>query len=145
MHVTHTCNIHVTHNTFYMHVRHAACMSHVSHARHMHATHMLHACCMQGVRSSSEATRRCYLNTLKHVMKTLAGRRLVPQRKVFYDVTTSLFVHMVGLWNTHLQGGVAQLRGGEEEGALKNMDMAHVCLKSGCGGQGASVATHPNL
>lgn len=83
----------------------------------------------EGVRSSSEATRRCYLSTLKHVIKTLAGRRLIPQRKVFYDVTTSLFVYMVGLWNTHLQEGVALLRKGQQENALHNMDMARICLK----------------
>lgn len=69
---------------------------------------------------------------MKHVMKTLAGRRLIPHRKVFYDITTSLFVYLVELWNTHLQEGVAQLSGGqgEEGAAISKLEMGRECLKS---------------
>ncbi len=68
--------------------------------------------------------------TLKHVIKTLAGRRLAPHRKVFHSITTSLFVYLMGLWNSHLQGGVALLSKGEEGGAMQKMETARVCLKS---------------
>lgn len=67
---------------------------------------------------------------MKHVIKSLAGRRLSTQRKVFYDITTSLFVYLVKLWHTHLQEGVAQLSRGEEGVAISTLEMGRVCLKS---------------
>ena len=82
------------------------------------------------MRAPSETTRHCYLKTMKHVIKSLAGRRLVPQRKVFYEITTGLFVYLVKLWNTHLQEGVAQLSRGEESAAEATLEMGRVCLKS---------------
>lgn len=85
---------------------------------------------MQGIQSSKEATRKCHLTTMKHVIKTLASRRLIPQRKVFNNITTGLFVSVVRLWNAHLQEGVAQLSGGEEGGAVSKLEMGWVCLKS---------------
>ena len=82
------------------------------------------------MRNSSEDTRKCFLNTMKHVIKSLAGRRLVNHRKVFCDITTQLFVYLVKLWNTHLQEGVAQLSGREGNLAVDTLEMARVCLKS---------------
>ena len=84
----------------------------------------------QGVRSQSEFTRKCYLNTLKHVIKALAARRLAEQRKVFYEITVNLFVYIMKLWNTHLEGGMGQLRSGEVETAVSTLELARVCLKS---------------
>ena len=92
--------------------------------------HHCHANCFQGVRSSSEFTRRCYLHIFKVVIKTLAARRLMNQRKVFQELTTSLFVYIVGLWNTHLQGGVTMLSEGDAESAVSTLQLAKVCLKS---------------
>ena len=68
--------------------------------------------------------------TLKHVIKTLAARRLVNYRKVFYDVTTSLFIYIVGLWSGHLQEGVAQISAGSADSAVETLEMSRVCLKS---------------
>lgn len=68
---------------------------------------------------------------MKHVIKTLASRRLIPQRKVFNNITTGLFVSVVRLWNAHLQEGVAQLSGGDG-GAVRKLEMGLVCLKSEC-------------
>lgn len=82
------------------------------------------------MRSSSEFTRKCYLNILKVVIKTLAARRLMNQRRVFKDLTTNLFVYIVELWNTHLQGGVAMLSSGDAESAVSTLKLAKVCLKS---------------
>ena len=67
---------------------------------------------------------------MKHVIKSLAGRRLAPQRKVFFEITTGLFVYLVKLWNGHQQEGVAQLSRGEESAAIATLEMCHVCLKS---------------
>ncbi len=72
---------------------------------------------------------------MKHVIKSLAGRRLIPQRKVFFEITTGLFVYLVKLWNGHLQEGVAQLSRGEESAALATLEMGHVCLKSEWSGE----------
>jgi hypothetical protein len=66
---------------------------------------------------------------MKHVIKTLASRRLIPQRKVFSTITTGLFVSVVRLWNAHLQEGVAQLSDG---GTVSKLEMGLVCLKSEC-------------
>lgn len=95
----------------------------------------MHVICLtdnqfQGIHSSSETTQNCYLKTMKHVIKSLAGRRLASQRKVFYDVTNSLFVYVVKLWHTHLQEGVARLSRGEEGVAINSLEMGRVCLKS---------------
>ena len=68
--------------------------------------------------------------TLQHVIKTLAARRLVNYRKVFYDVTTSLFIYIVGLWSGHLQEGVAQISAGSANSAVETLEMSRVCLKS---------------
>ena len=84
----------------------------------------------QGVRNQSEFTRKCYLNVLRHVIKTLASRRLLNQRQVFFDVTTSLFVYVVQLWNTHLQAAMEQLSAGNAESAVDTLNLARVCLKS---------------
>ena len=85
---------------------------------------------MQGVRSQSDFTRKCYLNVLHRVIKSLSSRRLINQRQVFFDITTSLFVYMVQLWNTHLQTAVEQLTAGNAESAVDTLNLAHVCLKS---------------
>ena len=84
----------------------------------------------QGVHSQSEFTRKCYLNVLRHVIKVLAARRLINQRQVFFDITTSLFVYMVQLWNTHLQAAMEQLSAGNAESAVDTLHLACVCLKS---------------
>lgn len=83
----------------------------------------------EAVRSPSELMRKCSLVTLKHVIKTLAARRLVNYRKVFYDVTTSLFIYIVGLWSGHLQEGVAQISAGSADSAVETLEMSRVCLK----------------
>ena len=67
---------------------------------------------------------------MKHVIKSLASRKLAAQRKVFYDVTTGLFVYLVKLWHSHLQEGVARLSRGEEGVAISSLEMCQVCLKS---------------
>lgn len=85
---------------------------------------------MQGVRNQSDFTRKCYLNVLRHVIKSLAARRLLNQRQVFFDVTTSLFVYVVQLWNTHLQAAMEQLSAGNAESAVDTLNLALVCLKS---------------
>ena len=82
------------------------------------------------MRSQSEFTRKCYLNVLNHVIKSLAARRLINQRQVFFDITTSLFVFVVQLWNTHLQAAMEQLSAGNAESAVETLSLACVCLKS---------------
>lgn len=84
----------------------------------------------QGVRSQSDFRRKCYLNALRHVIKALAARRLINQRQVFFDVTTSLFVYMVQLWTTHLQAAMEQLSAGNAESAIDALNLACICLKS---------------
>lgn len=85
---------------------------------------------LQGVRSHSDFTRKCYLNVLRHVIKSLSSRRLINQRQVFFEITTSLFVYIVELWNTHLQAAMEQLTSGNAESAVDALNLAHICLKS---------------
>ena len=87
----------------------------------------------QGVQSSSPLLQKCSLNALKHIMKTLAGRRLAPQRKAFYNITMSLFVYLAKLWTSYLQEGLTHLSGEGLEVALVSLEMSRTCLKSGCG------------
>ena len=87
----------------------------------------------QGVQSSSPLLQKCSLNAIKHVMKTLAGRRLAPQRKAFYNITMSLFVYLAKLWTSYLQEGLTHLSGEGLEVALVSLEMSRTCLKSGCG------------
>lgn len=85
---------------------------------------------LQGVRSQSDFTRKCYLNVLRHVIKSLSSRRLINQRQVFFEVTTGLFVYIVQLWNTHLQASMEQLTSGNAESAVETLSLARICLKS---------------
>ena len=52
---------------------------------------------------------------------------------MFCDLTTGLFVYVVELWGTHLQGGVALVSAGNAESAVSTLEMARVCLKSESG------------
>ena len=70
------------------------------------------------------------INVLHRVIKSLSSRRLINHRQVFFDITTSLFVCMAQLWNTHLQAAVEQLAAGNAESAVDTFHLAHVCLKS---------------
>ena len=85
----------------------------------------------QNVQSSSELMQKCALVTMQHVIKALAGRRLVNLRKVFYEITTNLFVYIVGLWTRHLQNSISQVPLGNTESAVASLEMTHICLKSG--------------
>ena len=68
---------------------------------------------------------------MKHVIKTLAARRLAPQRKSFYAVTLGLFVYLAKLWTTYLQESLPQLSSGEGvEPGLVTLEMSRTCLKS---------------
>ena len=67
---------------------------------------------------------------MQHVVKALAGRRLVNFRKMFYEITTNLFVYIVGLWTRHLQDSISRIPSGSAESAMASLEMTHICLKS---------------
>lgn len=75
--------------------------------------------------------QKCALVTMQHVIKALAGRRLVNLRKVFYEITNNLFVYIVGLWTRHLQNSISQIPLGSTESAMASLEMTRICLKSG--------------
>ena len=74
--------------------------------------------------------QKCALVTMQHVVKTLAGRRLVNFRKMFYEITTNLFVYIVGLWTRHLQDSISRIPSGSPESAMASLEMTRICLKS---------------
>ena len=74
--------------------------------------------------------QKCALVTMQHVVKALAGRRLVNFRKMFYEITTNLFVYIVGLWTRHLQDSISRIPSGSAESAMASLEMTHICLKS---------------
>ena len=82
----------------------------------------------KSVRSSSALLQKCSLVVLQQVIKTLAARRLVIYRKVFYDVTTGLFVYVGQLWAGHLRRGVELASTGSA--AAEALEMSQICLKS---------------
>lgn len=84
----------------------------------------------QRVRSSSKLMQKCSLLALKHVIKTLASKRLDKDRKMFYEVTTSLFVYVAQLWVAHLQDALALIATGNADSAVECLEMVRVCLKS---------------
>lgn len=65
---------------------------------------------------------------MKHVIKTLAGRRLAIQRKAFYSITRDLFVYLAKLWTSYLQDSLISLEG--IESAMTSLEMSRTCLKS---------------
>jgi hypothetical protein len=84
----------------------------------------------KGVQSANPLLQKCSLNAMKHVIKTLAGRRLAPQRKAFYAITMSLFVYLAKLWTTYLQESLSQLSSAEWlDSALLSLEMSRTCLK----------------
>ena len=88
--------------------------------------------------------QKCTLLALQHVIKTLAARRLANYRKIFYDITTSIFVYIARLWVGHLEAGLTQISSGEGgEVAVTELEMSRVCLKSESGCKCQSVFLKP--
>ena len=67
---------------------------------------------------------------MKHVVKSLATRRLMPQRKAFFEITQSLFVYLAKLWTSYLQESLAGLGKEGFELALAPLELSRTCLKS---------------
>lgn len=55
------------------------------------------------IQSPSPLVQQRALLTLKHVMKTLSGRRLTNDRNLFYKITEEMFVCISELWDRHTQ------------------------------------------
>ncbi|XP_065912020.1 importin-11-like isoform X2 [Dysidea avara] len=78
------------------------------------------------IQSQSALLQQRALLTLKHVVKTLAGRRLANDRKMFYNITEQLFVNISELWERHTQ----QVLSSEPAAVLAvNVESAKNCLK----------------
>jgi hypothetical protein len=83
----------------------------------------------KGVQSSNSLLQKCSLGTMKHVIKSLATWRLMPQRKAFFEITQSLFVYLAKLWTSYLQEGLAGLGKEGFQLALAPLEMSRTCLK----------------
>ena len=131
----HTHTLTCMHAHTHMHTRmhthtctHACTRTHAHTHAHTHTRARTH---VQGVQSANPLLQKCSLNAMKHVIKTLAGRRLAPQRKAFYAITMSLFVYLAKLWTTYLQESLSQLSSAEWlDSALLSLEMSRTCLKS---------------
>ncbi|KAK3096574.1 hypothetical protein FSP39_001428 [Pinctada imbricata] len=55
------------------------------------------------VRSDDKLMQERALLTLHHVTKTLASKRLAPDRKLFEDLTSEIFGYVLELWTSYLQ------------------------------------------
>ncbi|XP_059176481.1 importin-11-like isoform X2 [Physella acuta] len=54
------------------------------------------------IRCEEQLVQERALLVLHHVTKTLASKRLPPDRKLFEELTQDVFVYMVSLWNSNL-------------------------------------------
>lgn len=55
---------------------------------------------MEGIKSQDPLEQQRVALTLHHVVKTLASKRLMSDRKVFYELAASIFSYVLGLWNS---------------------------------------------
>ncbi|CAI9731381.1 importin-11 isoform X2 [Octopus vulgaris] len=80
------------------------------------------------VRCNDRLLQERSLLVLHHVIKSLASKRLMADRKLFEEVADNLFSFVLNLWNTHMETFL-QLASKYEDGLLESLDKSILGLK----------------
>ncbi|XP_055894030.1 importin-11-like [Biomphalaria glabrata] len=83
---------------------------------------------LTAVRCEQQLIQERALLVLHHVNKTLASKRLAPDKKLFEELTADVFVYMVSLWNMQLSQ-FFHLAAQHEESMTSSLDRCSLVLK----------------
>ncbi|KAL3866114.1 hypothetical protein ACJMK2_043446 [Sinanodonta woodiana] len=83
---------------------------------------------LQAVRCTNPLSQERVLLVLHHVIKTLASKRLAPDRKIFEDLTNEIFSYIFGLWRNHLEEFL-QLASTHNDAMMLALDRTILSLK----------------
>lgn len=83
---------------------------------------------LQAVRCNDVLVQQRGLLVLHHVIKTLASKRLAPDRKLFESLTLDIFSYVAHLWQTHLSQFL-HLASQHDDHMVNSLDQARLVLK----------------
>ncbi|XP_063036786.1 importin-11 isoform X1 [Melospiza melodia melodia] len=84
---------------------------------------------VEAVKVQDDLQQHRALLTFYHVMKTLASKRLATDRKLFYDLTSSIYSFACSLWNHHTDTFLQQICRGDEAAAANSLERTLLSLK----------------
>uniref|UniRef100_A0A8D2PAF3 Importin-11 n=1 Tax=Zosterops lateralis melanops TaxID=1220523 RepID=A0A8D2PAF3_ZOSLA len=84
---------------------------------------------VESVKVQDDLQQHRALLTLYHVTKTLASKRLAADRKLFYDLTSSIYSFACSLWNHHTDTFLQQICTGDEAAAANSLERTLLSLK----------------
>ncbi|KAJ7409525.1 Importin-11 [Willisornis vidua] len=84
---------------------------------------------VESVKVQDDLQQHRALLTFYHVTKTLSSKRLAADRKLFYDLTTSIYSFACSLWNHHTDSFLQQIYAGNEGAAANSLERTLLSLK----------------
>ncbi|CAN8220362.1 unnamed protein product [Coccothraustes coccothraustes] len=84
---------------------------------------------LESVKVQDDLQQHRALLTFYHVTKTLASKRLAADRKLFYDLTSSIYSFACSLWNHHTDTFLQQICAGDEAAAANSLERTLLSLK----------------
>ncbi|NXK69811.1 IPO11 protein, partial [Sylvietta virens] len=84
---------------------------------------------VESVKVQDDLQQHRALLTFYHVTKTLASKRLAADRKLFYDLTSSIYSFACSLWNHHTDTFLQQIYTGDEAAAANSLERTLLSLK----------------
>ncbi|XP_066195700.1 importin-11 [Sylvia atricapilla] len=84
---------------------------------------------VESVKVQDDLQQHRALLTFYHVTKTLASKCLAADRKLFYDLTSSIYGFACSLWNHHTDTFLQQICTGDEAAAANSLERTLLSLK----------------
>ncbi|NXC34166.1 IPO11 protein, partial [Campylorhamphus procurvoides] len=84
---------------------------------------------VESVKVQDDLQQHRALLTFYHVTKTLSSKRLAADRKLFYDLTSSIYSFACSLWNHHTDTFLQQICAGNEAAAANSLERTLLSLK----------------
>ncbi|XP_027527254.1 importin-11 [Neopelma chrysocephalum] len=84
---------------------------------------------VESVKVQDDLQQHRALLTFYHVTKTLSSKRLAADRKLFYDLTSSIYSFACSLWNHHTDTFLQQICVGNEAAAANSLERTLLSLK----------------
>lgn len=84
---------------------------------------------VESVKVQDDLQQHRALLTFYHVTKTLASKRLAADRKLFYDLTSSIYSFTCSLWSHHTDTFLQQICRGDEAAAANSLERTLLSLK----------------
>ncbi|NXU08627.1 IPO11 protein, partial [Pardalotus punctatus] len=84
---------------------------------------------VESVKVQDDLQQHRALLTFYHVTKTLASKRFPADRKLFYDLTSSIYSFACSLWNHHTDTFLQQICTGDEAAAANSLERTLLSLK----------------